>query len=184
MAGAEPEDPAAGFTPAGPDDPGVQDALEHLREDGTVYGRRERLAVRKIWTREDGTDLVVRMQVHLEAYADPGQRTSRLQRFEIWVDVIRDAHGNWRSGERTARAAVTRTVPGGADLPAGSSPCRLMFTCPERGVAVPTGIVMPAEDFLFAELTGNSLAPCPSCGSVHPWDKEDVHLEPVPARSS
>jgi hypothetical protein len=55
---------------------------------------------------------------------------------------------------------------------------RVMISCPKTGDPVPTGVVMNRSAFEVMTLTDNPLPdPCPRCGQMHYWSKEDAWVE-------
>jgi hypothetical protein len=54
---------------------------------------------------------------------------------------------------------------------------RVMINCPDTGEPVPTGFDMNQQSFETSQMSGNSFGPCPACGQMHTWDKEDAYLE-------
>lgn len=63
---------------------------------------------------------------------------------------------------------------------------QLMFTCSRKQRPVPTNRTMKAEAFATADLDGEnqSVGPCPHCGEIHAWTKNDAYFagdRPKPA---
>lgn len=53
---------------------------------------------------------------------------------------------------------------------------RVMITCPETGKPIYTGWSFDEVAFETSQLADNSV-PCPECGQVHTWSKQDAYLE-------
>lgn len=51
----------------------------------------------------------------------------------------------------------------------------VMIMCPEKKVAVPTGLAMDQQSFDSSTLTNNSVK-CSACGNVHTWNKQDAFV--------
>jgi hypothetical protein len=54
---------------------------------------------------------------------------------------------------------------------------RIMIKCPKTGKAVPTGVILEEVAFEAALLPNSSFGPCPECGEMHSWSKEDAFFE-------
>jgi hypothetical protein len=57
----------------------------------------------------------------------------------------------------------------------------ILIRCPVTGKDVPTGIALPAEVFLTAEIETRPVA-CPHCRQLHAWNKPDAYLRVPPER--
>ena len=55
----------------------------------------------------------------------------------------------------------------------------ILIRCPVTGKDVPTGVALPAEVFLEADIETYPVE-CPHCGLQHTWDKKSAYLQ-VPA---
>lgn len=53
---------------------------------------------------------------------------------------------------------------------------RAMIRCPETGRLVYTGVDMDWDEVDASRFVGEKL-PCPRCGSVHPWNEQDIELD-------
>ncbi|HEX8091621.1 MAG TPA: hypothetical protein VF762_22400 [Blastocatellia bacterium] len=55
---------------------------------------------------------------------------------------------------------------------------RIMITCPTTGRAIYTGMSMDEDSFeQDSKAFSNTGAPCPECGELHPWQRQDAFLE-------
>jgi hypothetical protein len=62
-------------------------------------------------------------------------------------------------------------------LPAAGT-LSVLITCPVTGKPVNTGIgSVRNEAFAASDFRKMESGPCPYCGQVHSWDKEDAYLE-------
>lgn len=52
----------------------------------------------------------------------------------------------------------------------------VVFTCPNTGKTVPTGISMDEQTLATATLSGNFVY-CPHCRQTHVWSKEQARVE-------
>jgi len=52
----------------------------------------------------------------------------------------------------------------------------VVFTCPNTGKTVPTGISMDEHTLATATLSGNFVY-CPHCRQTHVWSKEQARVE-------
>jgi hypothetical protein len=50
-----------------------------------------------------------------------------------------------------------------------------MITCPVTRKPASTGIVMDAESFASSTLLNNAV-PCPHCGGIHTWSKQNAYI--------
>lgn len=57
----------------------------------------------------------------------------------------------------------------------------ILIRCPVTGKDVPTGVALPAEVFLVADLETFPVQ-CPHCGLQHPWEKKTAYLRVPPER--
>lgn len=57
----------------------------------------------------------------------------------------------------------------------------ILIRCPVTGKDVPTGVSLPADVFLQAQIDTYP-ATCPHCGAQHPWRKEEAYLRVPPER--
>jgi hypothetical protein len=53
----------------------------------------------------------------------------------------------------------------------------LLITCPSTGELFSTGMSMEKQAFERSNLVNALAGPCPHCGQMHPWRKEDVRFE-------
>lgn len=53
----------------------------------------------------------------------------------------------------------------------------ILITCPNTGRPLSTGMVMDRRSFASSVLLNNSVGPCPHCGQIHSWSKEQAYLE-------
>jgi hypothetical protein len=54
---------------------------------------------------------------------------------------------------------------------------KVMIKCPSTAEPMTTGIRMSAEALETAEMSDNTIEPCPHCGEAHTWDKTDAWVE-------
>lgn len=54
---------------------------------------------------------------------------------------------------------------------------KVMIKCPQKGIAVPTGVEMDQD--AFGTVTLDYELKCPACGAVHHWTKKEAFLEQV-----
>ncbi len=64
----------------------------------------------------------------------------------------------------------------------------VLITCPRARAAVPTGLVLDTQAFIWASLP-DQRTHCARCGRVHRWKKEDAYFpghppKPPPGRAS
>jgi hypothetical protein len=57
----------------------------------------------------------------------------------------------------------------------------ILIRCPVTDKDVSTGIALPADVFLKAEIETRPVA-CPHCGQQHAWKKEEAYLRVPPER--
>jgi hypothetical protein len=53
----------------------------------------------------------------------------------------------------------------------------IMIDCPSTGRPMPTGFDASQEQFQASEYDRCRSGPCPHCGQMHTWSKQDAYLE-------